>query len=165
MSILTKKEKQEHINENERKWTKPLMEAGWTVFPSVILARQKAFGLDAVDMNILLHLARHWWEADRLPYPGKKTLADCIGVTPRTIQRHITKMHAAGLIERKAQFSKKDGRRETNQYDLSKLISEATPFAQEEIETRRKRKAEDDARRNRKKPNLSLVNKESEESK
>ena len=44
---------------NEQKWSKTLMDAGWTAFPSVIIERQKALGLDAMDLNILLHLASH----------------------------------------------------------------------------------------------------------
>ncbi len=28
---------------NEQKWSKPLMDAGWTAFPSTIIEEQKAF--------------------------------------------------------------------------------------------------------------------------
>lgn len=31
---------------NEQKWSKTLMDAGWTVMPNVFLTRQKALGLD-----------------------------------------------------------------------------------------------------------------------
>jgi hypothetical protein len=60
------------LKENERKWTKTLMDAGYTVIPAVILDRQQALGLDPVDVNILLQLITHWWKADNLPYPSKK---------------------------------------------------------------------------------------------
>ena len=49
---------------NERKWCKDLMDAGWTAFPSVIIERQGVLGLDALDVNILLHLASYWWTKD-----------------------------------------------------------------------------------------------------
>lgn len=65
------------------------MDAGWTVIPSVIIERQQVLGLDALDVNILLHLATYWWTPDNKPHPAKKTIADAIGVEPRTVQRRI----------------------------------------------------------------------------
>ena len=64
---------------NAQKWTKPLMDAGWTVMPTVIFERQKALGLDALDVNILLHLAGYWWTPDNKPHPSKRTIAAAIG--------------------------------------------------------------------------------------
>ena len=61
---ITEKEKQERLRRNEKKWTPTLMNAGWTVIPSIILERQQALGLDPVDVNILLQLARYWWYED-----------------------------------------------------------------------------------------------------
>jgi hypothetical protein len=49
------------LRRNEEKWTAPLMDAGWTAIPSIILDKQHALGLDPVDVNILLQLAKHWW--------------------------------------------------------------------------------------------------------
>ncbi len=37
------------------------MDAGWTAIPSIILDKQHALGLDPIDVNILLQLAKHWW--------------------------------------------------------------------------------------------------------
>ena len=62
-----KTENAERIRRNEEKWTRTLMDAGWTVLPSIILEKQHALGLDAVDVNILLQLARHWWYKDNPP--------------------------------------------------------------------------------------------------
>lgn len=58
---------EKHLRENEKKWTKPLLDAGWTMLPNVIFERQQALGLDAIDINILLHLASYWWKAGDLP--------------------------------------------------------------------------------------------------
>jgi hypothetical protein len=33
------------------KWSKPLMAAGWNAIPSIIIEKQAALGLDAIDMN------------------------------------------------------------------------------------------------------------------
>lgn len=37
------------LRRNEEKWTAPLMDAGWTAIPSIILDKQHALGLDPVD--------------------------------------------------------------------------------------------------------------------
>ncbi len=65
------------------------MKSGWTAFPSIILEKQHSLGIDALDVNIILYLATYWWEADNKPHPAKGTIAETLGVTPRTIQRRI----------------------------------------------------------------------------
>jgi hypothetical protein len=150
MGIAAEKRRQQHLKVNELKWTKTLMDAGWTVIPSVILERQQALGLDAVDVNILLHLAKHWWERDRLPFPTKKAIAECMGVSESTVQRRIAKMERDGLIARVPRFSPKHQGQKSNAYDFSGLIKEATPYAEEALAEREKRRMADAARRTRK---------------
>lgn len=137
------------MRENEKKWGKKLMAGGWTAFPSVILERQQALGLDAVDVCILLHIARHWWYADKLPFPEKQTIADCLKVHPRTVQRRIAAMEAGGLIKRVSRKDPKYGQR-SNYYDLSGLIEAASEYADELKKTREVVKAEKERRRTRK---------------
>jgi hypothetical protein len=67
MGSAAEKQSERQLKVNEKKWSKTLMDAKWTVIPNVILDRQQALGLEPVDVCILLHLAKHWWEADRLP--------------------------------------------------------------------------------------------------
>ena len=143
---------QEQLKRNEKKWTKTLMAAGWTVIPSIILDRQRGFGLDAVDINILLHLAKHWWFSDNPPHPSKASIAECMDIDERTVQRHIAKMEAAGLIKRVARYTKKNEGQDTNYYHFDGLIKEATPFAREATQVKEKRKEEDAERRNRRRP-------------
>lgn len=142
------------LRRNEEKWTAPLMDAGWTALPSIILDKQHALGLDPVDVNILLQLAKHWWFTDNLPHPSKTTLAELMGVDPSTVRRRISRMEAAGFIRRVARYDAKHGGQTSNAYEFDGLIKAATPFAQEALETRAERRAEDDARRSRKKPQL-----------
>lgn len=68
---------------NEKKWSKPLMAAGWSAIPNVIIEKQEALGLDAVDMNIILHLAHYWWRPDNLPHPSIETIGKAIGLRAR----------------------------------------------------------------------------------
>lgn len=142
----------EHLWENEKKWTKPLMDAGWTVFPSVILERQQALGLDAIDVNILLHLVRHWWYSENLPHPSKETIASCMGVSRSTIQKRIARMEKDGLIKRVARYDKGRGGQQTNFYKFEGLIEAATPFAKEAIRAKKKQKEETAKRTRRKRP-------------
>ncbi|CAI8982267.1 Helix-turn-helix domain-containing protein (plasmid) [Methylocaldum szegediense] len=126
-------------------------------FPSILLEKQKALGLDAIDMNIIMHLASYWWTAENKPHPKKSTIAEAIGVTPRTVQRRIAALEKAGLIRREERRVTKEGSL-PNLYHFDGLIKEATPFAMEKIEIRQQRKEEDERRIKRKgRPELKLV--------
>ena len=156
MKTLTKKEQGERLLRNEEKWTPTLMAAGWTAFPSVILERQQGLGLDALDVNIILHLAKYWWHPDNPPHPSKRAIADCIGVDPSTVRRRLQRLEQDGLIRREARFGS-HGQRLTNVYRLDGLIKEATPFALEALQAREAKKREAAERRTRKRPKLSIV--------
>ena len=156
-TVALKKDQQERLRSNEAKWTKTLMDAGWTVLPSVILERQQALALDAIDVNILLHLARHWWYADNLPHPSKVTVAKCMGIDPSTVRRRITQLEKDGLISRVQRHDPATGRQETNYYRFDGLITAATPYAHEAIAVKQQRQAEAIVRRQRKRPKLVAV--------
>jgi DNA-binding MarR family transcriptional regulator len=148
------------LRENEKKWTKPLLAAGWSLIPSVILERQQALGLDPVDMNILLHIVRRWWYADKLPYPSKREIAECMGIDESTVRRHIKAMEADGLIRRIERYVKDQGQK-SNFYDLTGLITSVQPYAEEAVKRRAARNREDDETRTRKR--LKLVEPTSDE--
>ena len=40
------------LKQNEKKWTPTLMKAGWSAIPNIIIEKQRALGLDALDVNI-----------------------------------------------------------------------------------------------------------------
>lgn len=147
----------EVLQENQKKWGPGLMKAGWTLLPNTIFMRQRALGLDSVDINILLVLLSHWWQADNLPFPSKKTIAEAIGCDESTVRRRIKHLEAGKLIQRIMRPVEKD-RNKTNQYDFSGLIAAATPYAQEEIQAREATREERASRIKRKgKPRLKVV--------
>jgi len=123
------------VRENEKKWGKPLMDAGWTCIPSTIILRQQALGLDPVDMNIVLVIAAHWWKANQLAFPSKKLIADTIGKDPTTVRRRLAKLEKDGMIERILR-PQPGGRHNSNEYRLTGLIAGAVPLAKEEIAKR-----------------------------
>mgnify|MGYP000648371342 CR=1 FL=1 len=147
----------DELKRNEKKWSPELMRAGWTVFPSVILERQQAFPLDAIDINILLHLARHWWYSENPPFPSKRVIAECMGISTSTVQRRIARMERDGLIERVERYSPGVGR-QTNAYLFDGLIEKSKPFAAESVAAREEKKAEAAARRRRKRPRPPRAN-------
>ncbi len=140
---------------NEEKWSTELIEAGFTVFPSVILQRQKALGLDPLDVNILLYLSTYWWTAEGLPHPSKKTIAEAVGRDARTVQRRIAAMESAGFIERIERRDSKYGSK-SNIYKFDGLIKAAKPYAREVIEARRDKEAERKAAAARKRARSTL---------
>lgn len=145
------------LRTNEKKWGKPLIEAGWTLLPNTVLMRQAALGLTSTDVNILLHLLAYWWNASELPHPSKTTLAKAIGVTPRTVQRRIAAMETAGFIKRVSRQGLHRGT-QTNLYDFSGLIKAATPYAKELLEEREERvKAQADRVARKGRARLKLV--------
>ena len=119
------------LRTNEKKWTKPLMDAGWTALPSVIIENQRQLGLEPLDLNIVVYLASKWWTAEGQPFPSKTTMAKAMNVHPRTIQKHIAALEGAGYIRREERRTETGSR--TNIYHLDGLIEAAAPFAEEKL--------------------------------
>ncbi|WLS11929.1 HTH domain-containing protein (plasmid) [Shinella sumterensis] len=145
------------LKQNEKKWTPTMMKAGWSAFPNIIIEKQRALGLDAMDMNILLHLVQYWWLEENVPHPSVATIADAIGVTPRAIQKRITALQAAGLITREERRHSKFGS-QTNLYRFDGLIKACLPFAEEKIAAAKKKAEDEKDRVKRKKPKLVVNN-------
>lgn len=160
MSAIEKgKAAEAELRTNEKKWSKTLMDAGWTVFPSVIIESQRQLGLDAVDVNILLHLASKWWKADGKPFPSKRTIALAMHMDPRTIQRRIARLEGANYVRREERRETPTGSK-TNIYHLDGLIEAAKPFAEEKLADMAAREKVKKIRAERKgapKPKLKLV--------
>jgi DNA-binding transcriptional ArsR family regulator len=146
-----------HLRSNEKKWSKPLMDAGWTAIPSIIIEKQAALGLDPLDMNIIVHLAQYWWQADNLPHPSVGRIANALGVKPRTIQKRIKALQAAKMITR-AERRRGDNGNDTNLYSFEGLIAATLPYAREKLIEKAKAIEEKNKRLERKKPKLVVDN-------
>ena len=135
----------------EARWTKPLADAGWTALPNIVLLKQAALGLKPMHVNIIMQIARHWWEPEKAPYPSVGTLAKAIGVKERAIRGHIKDMVEAGFLEKKHQYSAKGGQT-SNRYTFDGLIKRCRPFAEEMLAVRKEKKAAEAAISRRKEP-------------
>lgn len=107
--------------ESEKKWSKKVMALGFSVVPSLLLRAQQRLGLNPTQLAVLLQLCDFWWDSDRKPYPGKKALAQRLGLSPRQVQRHIADLETAGLVQRVERRAAHGGK-QTNTYDLSGLV-------------------------------------------
>lgn len=156
MAAKTQTDSSTDLRTNEKKWTKPLMEAGWTAMPSVIIENQRQLGLEPLDLNIVVYLASRWWTAEGKPYPSKSTMAKAMNVHPRTIQKHIASLEAAGYIRREERRTETGSR--TNIYHLDGLIKAARPFADEKLAEIEEKTAIRELRQNRRgAPKLRVV--------
>ena len=156
MAVKTQTGNNTDLRTNEKKWSKPLMDAGWTALPSVIIENQKQLGLSPLDLNIVLYLASKWWTAEGKPYPSKSTMAKAMDVHPRTIQKHVAGLEGAGYLRREERRTETGSK--TNIYHLDGLIKAAKPFADEKL-AEMKDKAEIAKRRQNRRgaPKLRLV--------
>lgn len=133
------KEETTRSRKAERKWGKKVMKLGFCIVPSLLLRAQGRLGLTPTQLAILLQLCEHWWDEDNKPHPGKKRLADRLGIGPRQIQRHIAELETGGFVMRIERHGS-DGRKQTNTYDLSGLVEKLQKIEPEFS------KVEDDAR-------------------
>lgn len=83
----------------QERWGEAL-NAGFLVIPVALLRHQQELGLDAGDMLVALNILGAWWYRDRLPFPSTHTIAARMGVTMRTVQRHLAKLEELKLIRR-----------------------------------------------------------------
>lgn len=156
MKVVTKKVQQREFTRLEQKWTPKLMEAGWTVIPSIILEKQHALELKPIDINVLMQLFKHWWFSDNPPRPSKRSIAESMGVSESTVQRSLARMEKKGLIKREKRIHERYGQ-QPNSYHFEGLIEKAKPHAEELLEEKKKRKKEESNRRIRRKPKLKKV--------
>src|SRR3546814_1799824 len=121
MAAKKQKDSSADLRTNEKKWTKPLMDAGWTALPSVIIENQRQLMLSPLDLNIIVYLASKWWTAEGKPFPSKTTMAKAMDVHPRTIQKHIAALEGAGYIRREERRTE-TGRSEEHTSELQSLM-------------------------------------------
>lgn len=132
----------------ESKWGKATLDVeGWTAIPNLLLERQQALGIDAVKLNILLVLLKHWWDKKKMPWPSKATIGEIVGRDKSTVQKHLKEMEARGLVKRKSRYQSAGGQT-SNEYDLTGLVSELKALANATLKERKKRD-EEDARKRR----------------
>jgi hypothetical protein len=103
------------------RWSASVMKLGYTPLPNLLLHGQAKLRLTPMQLNVLLQLAGHWWEADKAPFLAKDTIARRMGRTPRQVQRYITQLEKAGFVKRIARY-RGYGVQTANGYSLDGLV-------------------------------------------
>lgn len=135
--LVSKKEKRRA----EDKFGVATMKHGYTMLPNLLIQAQGRLEVGHAEFNVLVQLISHWWEADKNPHPAKETIARRMGISPRQVQRYLTRLEEAGLIERIERFS---GRKAqiANAYSLNGLVTklgEIEPEFRKAVEQRKLR--------------------------
>ena len=136
-----KKREKQSASASEEKWGEGVMKLGYCIVPSLLLRAQQRLGLSPTQLAVLLQLCDHWWDAERKPYPGKKRLADRLGMSKRQLQRHVAALEAAGLVQRHERTASHGGKL-SNSYDLSGLVERLKRLEPDFREVEEKVKAE-----------------------
>jgi hypothetical protein len=97
------------INKKERrraedKWTPAVIKLGYTPLPSLLLRAQAKLKINPIQLNVLIQIIEHWWDAGKNPWPAKETIARRMDKSPRQIQRILTQLEKAGHIKRIKRF-------------------------------------------------------------
>lgn len=130
----------------KNKWTNPVIEHGWTGVPNILIESQQRLGLNPLEMNILFILLKHWWESGKYPFPSRKTIGEIANKDASTIRRAIAKMEKKGLIHR-VERMKKSGGQDSNEYDLSGLVTKLQELSKERADLLKQREEEDGKKR------------------
>ena len=123
------------------KWSKQVIEDGWTPVPNLLLMYQVRLQLKPQHICVLVHLLSYWWGKERNPFPSVKTLAERIGIQPRQVRRYFEQLEKEivievqgetikGLVKRVDRYHESKGRT-SNEYDLSNLLHALKLIAQE----------------------------------
>lgn len=65
---------------------------GFQAVPDILLKKQDALGLSATELVVLLNILMHWWYPAQKPFPRSSTIAQRMGISPRTVQRAIQRI-------------------------------------------------------------------------
>jgi predicted transcriptional regulator len=128
------------------KWGQPLIAMGYCVVPNIIIQQHRQLGLDAADLNIALQLFCCWWKPNEWPFPSMVELSKSTGLHVRNVQRRVKKLEQAGFLKIRKRKTRHGGW-DSNLYDLSGLIREASKLAVKEASRRKQAALEKVGRR------------------
>lgn len=74
--------------------------SGFTALPNTLIKAQGELGLKDGELVVLTNLAMHWWSPTAPPFPRTETIAKRMGVTARSVQRHLNSLEKGGFIAR-----------------------------------------------------------------
>jgi predicted transcriptional regulator len=108
-------------------------EAGYQPLPDVLLLEQGRLELSSEEMNVLLNLLAHWWRPEDVVFPRTSTIANRMGTSRRSVQRHIS-----SLVKKRLLIRKRTADRRTY-YSPIPLVDRLKQLAQRRLEEKKHR--------------------------
>lgn len=100
-----------------RKWSKAILDDGYTVIPNLLIKHLVDLGLDPLHFTVLVAIEMHRWRPESA-WPSQQKLADITGYSTKTIHRVTENLHDMGLI------NKIKSRGKHTLYDFTPLVLE-----------------------------------------
>lgn len=98
---------------------------GYQAVPHDLFRFQAQLGLSNGEMVTLLNILDFWWEVERRPFPGATALANRMGATPRSVQRHLKTLQEKRYAVR--------GHGEQRQFNLDGLVKRLKELVKQEV--------------------------------
>jgi DNA-binding MarR family transcriptional regulator len=100
---------------------------GFVVIPMVLFTHQHRLKLNDGEMLVALNLLTTWWKTERLPFIRAQAIGERMGVSARTVQRHIRGLEEKKFVRRIPDLKDRD----KTSFDLSGLIKRLEFYAVE----------------------------------
>lgn len=124
--------------ELKKRWSPQVMKCGWIAVPWLVVEKQADLGLSASELTLLLHLWKHWWQNEKLPFPSHASIAAAMGMTTNHIQRMTKELERRNFLEIRHRALHHGGQT-SNEYSFKGLKGRLIAMAEEEIESRQKK--------------------------
>jgi DNA-binding transcriptional ArsR family regulator len=125
----------------DAKWTQKCGQHGYSVIPNILFYYTARLGISPAQQALLFQLLSRWWTGDGTPAISKARLAEGLGISERQVQRHLSALKKAGLIE--ARFPNRPGRH-PNEYTFHGLVTKLQKISAEYGNNKRQQKHQRD---------------------
>lgn len=99
---------------------------GYQAVPHDLFRFQAQLGLSNGELVTLLNILDFWWDVDRRPFPGAIALANRMGATPRSVQRHLKTLQEKKYAVR--------GRDDQRRFNLDGLVKRLGQLVKDDVE-------------------------------
>ena len=98
------------------KWTKAVIDQGFTVIPNLLIEHKVQLGLSAAEFLVLVCIEKHRWDGLNKPWPSNDALSRLTGISPRQVGRITTSLEDKGVLAK----VRREGR--TCLFDMNPLV-------------------------------------------
>ncbi len=123
---MAEEEKKKGWPAADAKWTSKSGQHGYTVIPNVLFWYTANLGIKPAQQALLFQLLSRWWVGESTRPVSKAKLAEGLGTSERQVQRHLSALKKAGLIE--ARFPNLPGRH-PNEFTFNGLVDKVQKLA------------------------------------